>query len=344
MTQQGNFSQLDRIINIHQSIKLTQVTELNKAMLLAQRSQNEKLTALNRQIAEANAINRKILENQISQIEREEILRFHKSFVFHTSELIEIIESVEDKYIKSYFIYNLRDKILHNLEIAKESLDEISDKNQAKIQIERFKIIAEGYLDFYKNSPFEKLNQLVDNYESIERENKQKLLEMKQQIKKVKIPNRFFGLNQSAYEKAKKLIGALEQEHETRSREIQTLKNTHPLRSYLEDISNKYDEFDDLTVRVSEFELQFNHKYATENKTAFSKYDKLFREAARLIVANQMGSSSLIQRRMKLGYNRANKLMEQLETAGIVGPNLGSKAREVLIKTDSDLELLLQNL
>ena len=72
--------------------------------------------------------------------------------------------------------------------------------------------------------------------------------------------------------------------------------------------------------------------------------DDLFDEAAQLVVMNQMGSTSLIQRRLKLGYNRAGRLMDQLESAGIVGPNLGSKAREVLVKTEADLERLLANL
>jgi DNA segregation ATPase FtsK/SpoIIIE, S-DNA-T family len=69
--------------------------------------------------------------------------------------------------------------------------------------------------------------------------------------------------------------------------------------------------------------------------------DPLFGEAARLIVQNQLGSTSLIQRRMKLGYNRAGRLMDQLEAAGVVGPGLGSKPRDVLIKTESELDLYL---
>ena len=69
--------------------------------------------------------------------------------------------------------------------------------------------------------------------------------------------------------------------------------------------------------------------------------DPLFEDAARLIVQNQMGSTSLIQRRMKLGYNRAGRLMDQLEQAGIVGANLGSKARDVLVKTDGELQEIL---
>jgi DNA segregation ATPase FtsK/SpoIIIE, S-DNA-T family len=69
--------------------------------------------------------------------------------------------------------------------------------------------------------------------------------------------------------------------------------------------------------------------------------DPLFEEAARLIVQNQVGSTSLIQRRMKLGYNRAGRLMDQLEAAGVVGHNQGSKAREVIIKTEAELSIYL---
>ncbi|MFZ9388094.1 MAG: DNA translocase FtsK [Chitinophagaceae bacterium] len=75
-----------------------------------------------------------------------------------------------------------------------------------------------------------------------------------------------------------------------------------------------------------------------------SDRDSLFEDAARLIVQNQIGSTSLLQRRMKLGYNRAGRLMDQLEAAGIVGPNQGSKARDVLIKTEMDLQQHLSTL
>jgi S-DNA-T family DNA segregation ATPase FtsK/SpoIIIE len=72
-----------------------------------------------------------------------------------------------------------------------------------------------------------------------------------------------------------------------------------------------------------------------------SNRDPLFEDAARLIVQNQVGSTSLIQRRMKLGYNRAGRLMDQLEAAGVVGPNQGSKVREVIIKTEAELSVYL---
>lgn len=75
-----------------------------------------------------------------------------------------------------------------------------------------------------------------------------------------------------------------------------------------------------------------------------SERDALFEEAAQLIVNHQQGSTSLLQRKLKLGYNRAGRLIDQLEAAGIVGPFEGSKAREVLIKDQLSLEQLLNGL
>jgi len=72
--------------------------------------------------------------------------------------------------------------------------------------------------------------------------------------------------------------------------------------------------------------------------------DPLFKDAAMLVVQNQMGSTSMIQRRMKLGYNRAGRLMDQLEDAGVVGPNQGSKAREVLFLSEMELEQFLETI
>ena len=72
--------------------------------------------------------------------------------------------------------------------------------------------------------------------------------------------------------------------------------------------------------------------------------DPLFDDAARLIVMNQSGSTSLIQRKFAIGYNRAGRLMDQLEKAGVVGAAMGSKPREVLIQDENSLNNLLSNL
>jgi len=75
-----------------------------------------------------------------------------------------------------------------------------------------------------------------------------------------------------------------------------------------------------------------------------SDRDSMFEDAARIIVQNQVGSTSMIQRKLKIGYNRAGRLMDQLEDAGVVGPNLGSKPRQVIIPDEIALEQFLQTL
>ena len=71
--------------------------------------------------------------------------------------------------------------------------------------------------------------------------------------------------------------------------------------------------------------------------------DVLFEEAAKIVVVHQQGSASLLQRRLKIGYNRAGRMIDQLESAGIVGPFDGSKARQVLIHDEYNLEQFLSN-
>ena len=72
--------------------------------------------------------------------------------------------------------------------------------------------------------------------------------------------------------------------------------------------------------------------------------DPYFEEAARAIVISQQGSTSMVQRRFSIGYNRAGRLMDQLEAAGIVGIAQGSKPREVLITDENTLNALLAKL
>ena len=75
-----------------------------------------------------------------------------------------------------------------------------------------------------------------------------------------------------------------------------------------------------------------------------NRLDPLFEEAARLIIYHQQGSTSLIQRKFSIGYNRAGRIMDQLERASIVGPANGSKARDVLCIDENDLEMRMNNL
>ena len=82
-----------------------------------------------------------------------------------------------------------------------------------------------------------------------------------------------------------------------------------------------------------------------ESSSGFlSDRDPMFEDAARVIVRHQQGSVSLLQRRLKLGYSRAARIVDQLEEAGIVGPNDGSKARTVLIDNEEQLETIIRSL
>ena len=85
-------------------------------------------------------------------------------------------------------------------------------------------------------------------------------------------------------------------------------------------------------------------KKRTTGGTSDGSRDELFEEAAKIIVRHQQGSVSLLQRRLKVGYSRAARLVDELEMAGIVGPFDGSKAQEVLIESEAELDILLKSM
>ncbi len=104
--------------------------------------------------------------------------------------------------------------------------------------------------------------------------------------------------------------------------------------------NSKHTEFvekekNELIERFARNEDDFSNTY-------IESLDPVIEDAARFIVQSQIGSTSLLQRQMKLGYNRAGRLMDQLEHIGVVGANQGSKARDVLIKNESEFEHFLQ--
>ena len=91
---------------------------------------------------------------------------------------------------------------------------------------------------------------------------------------------------------------------------------------------------------------EYSSEDSSSTVAAFDPNEKdvLFEDAARIIVSTQQGSTSMLQRQLKLGYNRAGRIMDQLESSGVVGGFNGAKAREVLISDLNSLEQFLVNL
>lgn len=121
-------------------------------------------------------------------------------------------------------------------------------------------------------------------------------------------------------------------EKDDKEKEVKSIESNE---IYLTDNEIEYFIEKEIKKRISETEGQG----ISNEKTHF---DPLFKESAVLIVASQQGSTSLIQRKFTIGYNRAGRIIDQLESAGILGPFDGSKAREVLVKNTQDLKRILE--
>lgn len=98
---------------------------------------------------------------------------------------------------------------------------------------------------------------------------------------------------------------------------------------------------EDFCTFVDSLNISASNANSILNDIDMRHLDPLFEDAARLIVVNQSGSTSLIQRKLAIGYNRAGRIMDQLEKAGILGPPLGAKPREVLIQDENSLNSIL---
>jgi len=127
--------------------------------------------------------------------------------------------------------------------------------------------------------------------------------------------------------------------------EFNEVNEVNEVKADIEELDTNFDlTKDQEKLLIDHIARHLSNYFDIDDVSEIGKYDDLFDDAARLIVSNQLGSTSLIQRRFSIGYNRAGRIMDQLEAAGIVGYNEGIKARQVLFTDVSSLENYLDKI
>jgi hypothetical protein len=121
-------SNVDRGINVINTYNSYKNRKLSEQILVQQKQNNRHLVDMKMQMKEANATNRKILENQIRELEQKEEQKYFKALSFNTNEIIERLERVDDPMVLNYLITNFYDKTKNNLISANDTLEEINDK------------------------------------------------------------------------------------------------------------------------------------------------------------------------------------------------------------------------
>ncbi len=171
-------STFDRLVNIHQSVQLEQTKKINKRILQEQLIQNAELQQLNNQLASSNQISRKILENQIREIEHKEVLKFYKTLSFKMFEFIEPIDNISEPLVKKYFIDRYYERIKANILTATNNLEEINDKifNKSVVsKINEIKKASDNYTQQFNESPFYEIDALIEEVNI----KKQQILDLK---------------------------------------------------------------------------------------------------------------------------------------------------------------------
>ena len=343
MTQTVNFSTFDRILNTHQSVKLAQVVNLNKELLNAQLRQNQKLNSLDSKLAEANSLNRQMLQNQIAELRRQEEQIFYKSLAFNCFEIIQKLETIENINLKTYFVLTYSEKLKANLEKAKETLEELTDKSQVKTYIGQLTSVSNSIIkssDFI-NSKLSFLNDTISEYQELEDKFDTELKQLKITITNLKIPSSgLFGFNNKARLDAINQRTELEKVYTEKVNSKQTFLNTHKSKIIYNEIALTYTEFEPLLDDINNIENKFKDKFDVKPKIY---RDPLIKQAAQIIVTSQLVSSSLLQRRLKLGYKRAEKIIDQLEEDGIIAASDGVANHKVKVQSLADLDKFFQS-
>ncbi len=351
-----SWNNFDRAVLLHQTFNTAINRKLNQEILNQVYYQNIELRELNIQVEHSNALQSKFLELQIEEIKTREKNKFLKKFAFQLSEILNLIAQSKDEYLRIYLLKKYILSIEDNLTFCQNNLEEINDKVFCRAcftEISKLKENIENNLLDYNNSDLNIIDDLFAD-----------LLSLNDKLSKLTIPillkpydykppkKSLFGFNKSEIEwydnQYNNHVRLVEEENnknqtifEQMKSDLETKIKKHNYFSVLDSIKIKHKDFDIYLEKIFSIEKSFPSSVqidSSSKKFISDNRDPMFEEAARLIVMYQQGSTSLIQRKMKLGYNRAGRIIDQLEAAGIVGPFEGSKARKVLYSEEYSLE------
>lgn len=343
---------MSNLLEIYKVYSLEKIAALNKQNLAMQYEQCGQLVALQKQLKAANSTSREILRNQVKELERQEKVRYFKNLIFNINEVVEKLENIDDNAFCYYVCSGLLTPMNYLSKECLDGLEDLQDKGYAKQVIKRIESLQlnmNTLSGIYIDSCWHKYDDLKVKNNSLDINKRIKELE----INKGKIEEEIKQLQQE-------LAGLFSFFMSNTKKE----RYNHTIEVKKEKISCICEELDALNIEKMNISQQFNEVYQhvtlcrpgwekeIDEMTCFlpkqpskkESLDSFFEEAARFVVKSQTASTSMIQRKFSIGYNRAGRIMDQMEREGIVGPADGSKPRLVLVDNLDVLEQIINSL
>lgn len=350
---------MSNLLDIYKVYSLEKIAALNKQSLAMQYEQCGQLVALQKQLKAANSTSREILRNQVKELERQEKGRYFKNLIFNINEVVEKLENIDDNAFCYFVCSGLLTPMNYLSKECLDGLEDLQDKGYAKQVIKRIESLQlnmNTLSGIYIDSCWHKYEELKAKNNCLDIDKKIKELEMN----KGKIEKEIKQLQQE-------LTGLFSIFMSNTKKE----RYNHTIEVKKERISSICEDIDALNIEKMNISKQFNEAYQHVNisrpgwekeideMTCFlpkqpstlpkqplkrDSLDYLFEEVAIVVVKSQTASTSMIQQKFSIGYNRAGRIMDQMERGGIVGPTDGSKPRLVLVDNLDVLEQIINSL
>lgn len=343
---------MSNILDIYKAYSLERIVALNKQSLAMQYEQCGQLIALQKQLRTANMTSQQMLRNQVKELERQEKVRYCKNLIFNIKGLIERLDSVTDD---SFFFY-VSSALVSPMNILSNEcmngLEDIADKEYAKGVLKMIGTLQQKMLSAqsqFNLSEWKRYEDLKSQEKSPEipkkireLENTRKKTEAEIQQLQAEISGIFsIFVKQTKKDRCAHTISVKKEKIIGINDDIQAL-NDEKLG-----ISRQLSEaYQNVTLSRPGWEKEIEEmtSFLPKQPSVKETFDPLFEEAAKLVVNSQQGSTSMIQRKFSLGYNRAGRIMDELEKVGIVGSQNGSRPRDVLIQDETSLKELLNSI